>query len=195
MAGISIQNGVPISLANVREGRITLSDELKGEMLTRERDFLRRKFEYDSEDQLAYQNAKGVHTAFRMNGELVGTINESGGFTGTRISDGGAFQRAVAYAEKTGLRGDAFADYASEKVSQALKERYGASLEIVTYDEGNRPTVGEMHAEMFGSEPSAPSAPEINDSELAWMKVFAQLYAQHFDEDPFAGLDVPYDDM
>ncbi len=193
MTEYALQNGVPISLADMPRVQGGQYDKMAEEMLQRERDFLRRKLEYDSEAQLAWQNAQPIHTAFRLNGELVGTIGVNTGFTGTKISDGGAFQRAVAFAEQTGLSGAAFADYASEKVSQALKERYGASIEVEVFDPANRPTSGEMHAEMFGA-PSAPAEPAGPDeNELAWMKVFAQLYAQKFGQDPFAGLEVPFE--
>ncbi len=188
MTGISLQNGIAMPLADLPKGEASLPSELKDEWLAQQKGYMRAMLRQDSVAQLAIQNAREVHTAFRLNGELVGTIDENGGFTGTRISDGGAFQRAVAYAEQTGLKGDAFADYASQKVSQALKERYGASLEVVTYDAGNRPTVGEMHAEIFGSSSQEPPAPDPD--EIAHLKFMAQLYAQTFGEDPFTGMPV-----
>lgn len=184
-----------VNLAQVPEGHIGRPTKLADEMLARERDHLRAKIEYDSEAQLEWQNAQPIYSAFRLNGELVGMIGVNTGFTGTKISDGGAFQRAVAYAEQTGLTGEAFSKYATDQVSQALKARYGDSIEVEVYDTKNRPTSGEMHTEMFGPSSSTPDTPKFNDSELAWMKVFAQLYSQNFDEDPFEGLDVPYNDQ
>lgn len=168
-------------------------DDVSKDMMMRQKEWLARELAHNPYEQLAAQNAQEVHTSFRLNGKLVGTIDENGGFTASGISDGGAPQRAVAYAEQTGLKGAAFADYFSQKVSQALKERYGASLEVVTYDTGDRPTVGEMHSEMFGG--ASPQFEGMSSDRMAYIKHFAQTYAQAFGEDPFAGLDVPYDDQ
>ncbi|MDP2697066.1 hypothetical protein [Thalassospira sp.] len=182
-----------VHLAQVSEGHIGRPTEMANEMLARERDHLRAKIEYDSKAQLEWQNAQPIYSGFRLNGELVGMIGVNTGFTGSGISDGGAYQRAIEVAKQTGLTGEAFAKYATDQVSQALKARYGDRIEVEVYDTENRPTSGEMHTEMFGPPASTPDTPKFNDSELAWMKVFAQLYSQNFGEDPFAGLDVPYD--
>jgi Ca2+-binding RTX toxin-like protein len=164
------------------------------EMMIRQKDILRANIEYDSETQLAWQNAQEVHTAFRLNGKLVGTIGTNTGFSSTGITDGGAYQRAQSMADQQGLDGEERNNYIASQVSQALKIRYGADLEVEVFETGKRPTVGEMHTEMFGSPPSTPDTPKFNDNELAYMKFFAQLYSQNFGEDPFEGLAVPYDE-
>ena len=185
MTGISLQNGVAVPLANLPKGGATPPSDLQREWLAQQKGYMQAVLRQDSGAQLAHQNAQEVHTAFRLNGELVGTIDENGGFTASGISDGGASQRAAAYAEQTGLKGAAFADYVSQEFSQALKERYGASLEVVTYNTGDRPTIGEMHTEMFG--PSSQEPQEADPDKIAHLKFIAQLYAQTFGEDPFTG--------
>jgi hypothetical protein len=190
----AISSAVTIGLQNrVQTEFKSGPDEFTKDLMVREKEWLTRELAYNPYEQLAAQNAQEVHTAFRLNGKLAGTIDENGGFTGSGLSDGGASQRAVAYAEKAGLKGAAFADYVSQKVSQALKERYGASLEVVTYDTGDRPTVGEIHSEMFGG--ASPQYEGMSSDRMAYIKHFAQMYGQTFGEDPFAALDVPYDDL
>tara|TARA_R110000796_G_scaffold11478_3_gene38313 strand:- start:3568 stop:4158 length:591 start_codon:yes stop_codon:yes gene_type:complete len=168
-------------------------DDFTKDLMVRQKEWLAKELAHNPYEQVAAQNAQEVHTAFRMNGKLVGTIDENGGFTATGISDGGASQAAVAYAEKTGLKGAAYADYLSQKLSQVFKERYGASVEVVTYETGDRPTVGEMHSEMFGG--VLPQFEAMSSDRMAYIRHFAQSYAQVFGEDPFAGLGTPYDDL
>lgn len=160
------------------------------EMMVRQKDIFRAKLENNSEDQLAWQNAQPIYSAIRLNGNLVGTIGVNTGFTSTEISDGGAFRRAVAHAEKTGMGEEEFNVYATEQVSQALKARYGASIEVEVFAPDEQPTSGEMHAEMFGTAAPASASSSLSDNELSYMKFFAQLYSQQFGEDPFDGLDI-----
>tara|TARA_A100000171_G_C2108302_1_gene133600 strand:- start:80 stop:691 length:612 start_codon:yes stop_codon:yes gene_type:complete len=193
---ISLQNGVAVSLSALpKMSKSALPDGLREEVLTRQRDFLRRQIESDPEAQLASQNAQPIHTAFRLNGKLVGTIGVNTGFSSTGIVDGGAYQRAQSMADQQGLEAEKRNDYIANQVSQALKEHYGASLEVITFDENHRPTTGELHAEMFGSAQPVFESPLEDEGTVAWMKVFAQIYSQEFGEDPFEGLDVPYDDQ
>lgn len=169
------------------------------EMLIRQKEMFRAQIAQNSDEQLAWQNAQPIYSAIRLNGKLVGTMGVNTGLTMTGISDGGAFRRAVAYAEKTGMSGEEFSIYATEQLSQALKARYGASIEIEVFAPDSRPTSGEMHAEMFGTatpayDSTAAGSPASSESELSYMKLFAQIYAQNFGEDPFADLNKPYED-
>ncbi|MCC9620569.1 hypothetical protein LPB41_02595 [Thalassospira sp. MA62] len=168
-------------------------DAVAAEMLQRQRDFLRSQLQSDPEKQLAIQNAQPVHTAFRLNGKLVGTIGLESGFTSTGISDGGAYQQAQNAADQLGLKGTDRYDYVADQVAQALRDKYGASLDVVTYPPDERPTTGELHAEMFGGKQPVFEKPFKENDGVAYLKFFAQMYAQKFGEDPFAGLDVPFD--
>jgi len=160
------------------------------EMMLRQKDIFRAKIANNSEDKLAWQNAQPIYSAIRLNGKLVGTLGANTGLTMTEISDGGAYRRAVAYAEKTGMNGEEFNAYATEQVSQALNARYGQSIEIEVFSPDEQPTSGEMHAEMFGTAVPATASGSLSDNELSYMKFFAQLYSQQFGEDPFDGLDM-----
>ncbi|MDP2697067.1 hypothetical protein [Thalassospira sp.] len=168
-------------------------DDFTKDLMVQQKEWLAAKLAYDGEAQRASQNAQPIHTTFRLNGKLVGMIGVNSGFTGTGISDGGAYLRAIEVAKQTGLTGEAATDYASEQVSQALKDRYGVNIEVEVFEPGNRPTTGEMHTEMFGEATSLYEG--MSSDWMAYIKHFAQTYAQTFGEDPFAGLDVPYDDQ
>lgn len=183
----------PIPMANLPLVRGEKIDKVAEEMMVRQKDFLRRSLEFDSKAQLEWQNEQKIHTAFRLNGKLVGTMGITTGFTQTGISDRGAFVQAQAIASEKGLTGEARADFVARQVGEALKQRYGAALEVITYDPSDRPTSGELDAEMFGKSAPATEPPVPDENQIAYLKFFAQMYAQNFGEDPFAGLDVPYD--
>tara|TARA_R110000737_G_scaffold352955_1_gene401317 strand:+ start:6280 stop:6921 length:642 start_codon:yes stop_codon:yes gene_type:complete len=181
----------PIPMADVPFVRGEKIDKFTEELIMRQKDFLRRILEHDGASQLEWQNAQKIHTAFRLNGKLVGTIGITTGFTRTGISDRGEYTQAQAMATEKGLTGEARADFVTRQVGEALKQRYGAALEVITFDPSARPTSGELNAEMFGKSalPTEPSVPD--DGTLAYMKIFAQIYAQRFGEDPFEGIDLP----
>lgn len=165
------------------------SDQAR-EMMVRQKEIMQAKLARDDNAQRAYQNSAEVNTAFRLNGELVGTIS-SLGFTSKGINDDGAYQRAQISADQRGLTGEDRIAFIADAVTQALQDRYGSDLAVETFGEGSRPTSGTMHEEMFGAS-SNPSQP--NPDELAYMKFFAQLYSQTFGEDPFASVIEPVGD-
>lgn len=171
------------------------TDKVAGDMLARQKDFLRQKLEQDEMSQIEWQNAQPIHTAFRLNGKLVGTIGVNTGFTSSGIPGGPcrvAYAKANAMADEKGVYGEARNDFVNKQVGDMLKESFGASFEAITYDPDDRPTSGELDAEMFGHPYEAPEKPEPTENEFAYMKVFAQMYAQKFGEDPFEGIDVPF---
>ncbi|HBU97257.1 MAG TPA: hypothetical protein DEF21_05030 [Thalassospira lucentensis] len=182
---------IPLNIAAM--GGKTFDPKVSAEESEKAREkFMRQKamytarMEHESQKQVAWQNEQPMYSAIRLNGKLVGTMGINTGLTMTGISDGGAYRRAVIYAEKTGMSHDAFTEYAAEKVSQALESRYGASIEIEVFEPDARPTVGELQAEMFGTAvpDSAPASASIsasdafNDAELSCLKLFAQLCSQ-----------------
>ena len=189
----TISSAVPIgSQTRVQAEFKSGLDDFTKDLMVRQKERLAAELAYNPQEQLAAQNAAEVSTAFRLNGKLVGTISEQG-FTRTGINDNGAFDRAQAQADARGLTGEKRTTFVGEQVSAELQARYGSSLEVINYPEGQRPTSGEMHSEMFGG--SSSQYEGMSSDRMAYIKHFAQSYDQTFGENPFAGLDVPYDDQ
>jgi len=183
----------PISMDSVPFVQNDKTDKIAEELMERQKDFLRQKLEHDSAAQIEWQNAQPIHTTFRLNGRVVGTIGTNTGFTTTGISAHGEYLQAHAMADQKGLTGEARSDFVVQQVGEALKQRYGAAFEVITHDKNDRPTTGEVHAEMFGRPAPPPEPYKPNEDELAYMKFFAQLYAQRFGEDPFEGIEMPFE--
>lgn len=154
------------------------------DMMIRQKNFLLSMLNRDTDAQIAKQNAAEVHTAFRLNGKLVGVMSESG-FTSTGIQATTAYQDTQNAADKQGLTGEERIAFVSDHVSRALKDRHGENLDVETFNAGNRPTSGDMHAEMFGA---ASTPTQTSSYDMAYVKFFAQLYAQTFGDDPFAAV-------
>ena len=128
-----------------------------------------------------------------LNGKLVATIGVNFGMTGTGITDGGAYLKAQAEATERGLYGQERDDFVNSQVVQALKERYGYALEVITYDPDKRPTAGELHAEMFGEAQPVFENSHEDQNAFSLTKYFTQLLAQAGVEDGLDGHSVPFE--
>lgn len=99
--------------------------------------------------QIAKQNAVEVHSIYRANGRVIAVLGRTGGTTTASNADGGVVIEAMKEAEARGLTGEALNDYIADRLTEALKAKYGASLRIEQFEPGTGPNMGQAHVEMF----------------------------------------------
>lgn len=116
--------------------------------------------------QLAKQNAVEAHTVYRVDGKIVAvyyqnewTLSVTGG--GPLKGDAARIGRAQ------GLSGEKLNDFIADHVTQQLRKRYGAALQVEQYERGSAPTLGELHAEIFGPRPTQ-SPPSFTPARVAY---------------------------
>lgn len=87
----------------------------------------------ESDAQIRRQNAEPVKAVFRVNGEVVATMQPSG----TTF-----FSNSVSFPHDREL--------STTDVESALRRRYGSALQVESYPGGNGPALGVILAEVYG---------------------------------------------
>ena len=105
--------------------------------------------------QIAKQRAEPAHTVYKVGGKVIAMHQHNGFTTFGSSADGGASTQAKKAGAAQGLTGEALNTFVADAITAALKQKYGAALQVETYrDPATAPSSGAIEDAMFGRTPT-----------------------------------------